>query len=135
MEHYLSDDGVLEFWSQDIHLKSKPRPRLSKGRVIMPREYMDWKKEIKNYLLANIPQLYSRKSTLYGSTRLVLEVAYNNTRADADNAVGGLMDAFNEVVWDDDRQVMELHVYKMPKAELTSCNFTARVYPQVDGRN
>lgn len=125
-----NESRVFEFWSFDLALKSKPRPRLSRGQhhVIMPREYMEWKKDIKNFLQSNIPELYSRKTTLYGPARLSVLVSYNNTRADVDNAAGGLMDAFNGVVWDDDRQVMELHVYKHTRKEIPM-NFYCIVSP------
>lgn len=120
---------VFELWSHDVPLKSKPRPRLAKGRVMMPVEYQQWKKDIGKFLWNNVPELYSRKTTLYGSTRLAIDIKYNNTRSDTDNAAGGLMDAFNAIIWDDDRQVIDLRIRKYTKAEMRDITFYIQVRP------
>lgn len=116
---------VLE--STDIPIRTKPRPRVTKWGTHMPREYQAWKQQIRHALDHQIQERFSGKFTLYGKEPVAVWMFVAATRGDADNAAGGLMDALTGVAWDDDRQVMELHIWKVPKKDLGGLHWKVKV--------
>lgn len=116
---------VLE--STDIPIRTKPRPRVTKWGTHMPREYQAWKQQIRHALDHQIQERFSGKFTLYGKEPVAVWMIVAATRGDADNAAGGLMDALTGVAWDDDRQVMELHIWKVPRKDLGGLHWKVKV--------
>lgn len=122
-----SASGLLVIESADIPIRTKPRPRVTRRGAHMPREYQMWKELIRQAVDHQIQERFSGKSTLYGKQPVAIWMMVAATRGDADNAAGGLMDAFTGCVWDDDRQVMELHIWKVPKKDLGGLHWKVKV--------
>lgn len=120
------EDGMLVLQSDDIPVRTKPRPRAGKWGIHMPREYQEWKKTIRHQIDMALVERFSNRQTLFQSDPVSLWLLVAAARGDADNAAGGLMDAFTGCVWDDDRQVMELHIWKVPK-KILGYHWKARI--------
>ena len=118
---------LLVIESADIPIRTKPRPKVTRRGTYMPREYQDWKATIRHALDHQIEERFSQRATLYGKAPVAVWMIVAATRGDADNAAGGLMDALTGVAWDDDRQVMELHIWKVPKKDLGGLHFKVKV--------
>lgn len=118
---------LLVIDSTDIPIRTKPRPRVTKWGTHMPREYQAWKQQIRHAMDHQIQERFSGKFTLYGKDPVAVWMFVAATRGDADNAAGGLMDALTGVAWDDDRQVMELHIWKVPKKDLGGLHWKVKV--------
>ncbi|MFZ9736994.1 MAG: RusA family crossover junction endodeoxyribonuclease [Prochlorotrichaceae cyanobacterium] len=128
--HWDAESQMLVIQSEDIPVRTKPRPRATKWGVHMPREYQEWKSLIRQAIDTTIEERYSKKQTLFGKEPVSMWLLVAATRGDADNAAGGIMDAFTGSVWNDDRQVMELHIWKVPKKQL-GYHWKCRVMPKI----
>lgn len=51
----------------------------------------------------------------YKNYKTLEDMAYKNT-GDIDNYIKAVLDALNEIVWADDRQIVEIHAYKHKSA-------------------
>lgn len=101
-----SDEHSPDYeFTLDVSLKSKARPRFSKGHAYLPKDYREWKKDcadrIKAYFSAHgWPQIsHARHLSL---------TFYGPARHDLDNLVGAVMDSGLknsswEGAWVDDR--------------------------------
>lgn len=85
--------------------------------VILTDEARNWK------LLANImaKNQWGYEPPLEGNIRV--DYYFCGSRLDADNGLKLLNDALNKIVWKDDRQITEMHVYvirkdKNPRVEI-----------------
>jgi Holliday junction resolvase RusA-like endonuclease len=55
-----------------------------------------------------------RKKVRFRNVKVMIHALTDNYRADADNIAKSLLDSLNEIVWKDDRQIGELHVWVRP---------------------
>ena len=102
----------MRVWLPDWYPKPKARPRVTNGHAYMPGGYTDWKNETRALLRTAAP------GHIPYAEPLALMVTYcyaKAPRGDADNLLGGLMDAGNGILWADDRHVRAL-VFSLVKA-------------------
>jgi len=90
----------------------KERPRLGKGHVYTPTKTTSYEHKVKVFALQAIRKhgswIVGTKLPLTLTLRVYFE---NNRRRDLDN-VAKCVDGLNGLVWHDDSQVHELHVYR-----------------------
>jgi Holliday junction resolvase RusA-like endonuclease len=55
-----------------------------------------------------------RKKVRLRNIKVLITALTDNDRADADNIAKSVLDALNEIVWKDDRQIGDLHVWVRP---------------------
>lgn len=98
----------------DVVPQPAPRPRVSKWGTYMPTSYKVYQKEI----TALLPVI---EAQFEGELAMKLEFVckpigkskYTTPMGDVDNFAKGVMDTMTDCGWwDDDRQVMDLHVSK-----------------------
>lgn len=115
----------------EFELTGKPiaqkRPRFSRGRIYNPMSIE--KTEVKNTLKYNIPKngLYFDSEQLLKiniifytplpkqcskAKKTALEGSFDKTRPDLDNYVKFYLDAFNEIIYEDDKNIVSLHAEK-----------------------
>ncbi len=99
--------------------KPKPRPRVTAKNTYMPKEYMQWKKDIADFIALQGPhrQLVRPLSLIvrFGSHDTFVELVEYDTdfvrskyvKGDIDNLLGGLMDALQdaELIMNDNQVV------------------------------
>jgi Holliday junction resolvase RusA-like endonuclease len=112
--------------------KSKARPRVTMRGTFMPKDYMDWKKRVRDFIKQSVGLVHFGRGPL--SMSLVLyKTSFHLTiesiaddhvylRGDVDNMAGGIMDAIQAAkgetgLYDNDSQVRELHVRVAGKDE------------------
>jgi len=82
-------------------------------------------------LYAPIPQSWSKRRTQEALNGEMLPIS----KPDIDNVIKGIFDACNGIVWDDDSQVVELHIAKRYSAnprvaiEVTSAGAVSQYMP------
>ena len=81
----------------------KKRPRVVRGHTFMPAEYEKWRSAIHLYLRAQRPPCVS------GPLAMAVLARYNGSRTtDVDNAIGGILDSADGVLFNNDRQICAL---------------------------
>lgn len=119
--------GTLE-----CRIQAKQRPRVFRGRGITPKATKDFEKLVSDW--AHI--LYKKKPSekpIRAVISLYFERAKSNKKQhhiqtpDVDNACKSILDAFNEIVWQDDKQIIDLQVNKY-FADHVVPSFTIVVY-------
>jgi len=102
----------------------KERPRLGKGHVYTPTKTTSYEHKVKVFALQAIRK---HGSWIVGTklpVTLTLRVYFENARRqDLDNILKAAADAGNGLIWHDDSQIAELHVYrgydaKRPRVEV-----------------
>jgi Holliday junction resolvase RusA-like endonuclease len=99
--------------------QGKQRPRLGKGgNIYTPAETRAYERRVKVLALQAVRSHESWPMATSLPVRVTLRLFFENSRRhDADNVAKAILDAGNGVVWKDDDQVAELHVYKCLDAE------------------
>jgi len=89
-----------------------PRPRVGQGRVYMPKRYVAALDDLRTRLLVDLRRRKQRPR-YRGPVRV--DVTFRVLRAgDVDNYCKTVLDALNEVVIEDDKQVLDLHGKLVP---------------------
>jgi crossover junction endodeoxyribonuclease RusA len=88
----------------------KGRPRLGKGRVYTPKRTKAQEEKIK--LFALLEMRVKRLKPFEGGICLDVEIVQKSRRGDIDNHVKLVSDALNGIVYVDDRQIDEIHVWR-----------------------
>lgn len=91
----------------DVAPVVKGRPRLGKGRTFTPQKTRDYEALI-GQLIA--PHVFEKNLTDNLFVYARFHVA-TQRRRDLDNLVKALLDGFNDVVYADDKQVVEMHTW------------------------
>lgn len=108
-------------------VRGKPRPRFSSrggyGRAYTPASYMKYERSIANaYTEAggkkfsgtvSVSIFIHRELPKSRPKRLLAEL--DTSKPDIDNVAKAVLDALNGVAYDDDKQVVSLHVTKLPR--------------------
>jgi crossover junction endodeoxyribonuclease RusA len=97
--------------------RPKPRPRVTKYGTYMPEGYVTYKAIVGACFRDRYPGDHLSTTEWWLSLEFHVRPT---TRGDCDNLAGGIMDALEGVVWDNDRQVQALHVrkiYDVPKGK------------------
>jgi len=103
--------------------KARPRVRIQAGKkahAYTPQRTKDWEARVKDAARAAM----AGQDPFSGPVAVELWIwRGDKRRADADNIEKAIGDACNEIVWDDDDQIVEMHRYKgldreNPRAEL-----------------
>jgi Holliday junction resolvase RusA-like endonuclease len=106
--------------------RGKSRPRFSKGRVYTPSETtayeelvaLSYRNEAKGYKFTSpvgvlIYALHKPpKKSKKVVEKMLREEILPTKRPDVDNVAKIILDGLNKVAWDDDTQVVELHIKK-----------------------
>lgn len=82
--------------------------RKGKRGIYMSEEGRAYKQEV---ALMAVGQM-EKAEPLLG--KVGVELRFYGARMDADNMTKALFDSLNGIVWGDDRQIIELHIYKLP---------------------
>jgi len=88
----------------------KGRPRLGKGRVYTPKRTKAQEEKIKSFAL--LEMRVKRLKPFEGRICLGVEVVQKSRRGDIDNHVKLVSDALNGIVYVDDEQIDEIHVWR-----------------------
>ena len=97
-----------------------PRPRVSGGRVYMPRRYVEKLDDLRGRFLVDLRRRRQRQR--YGGPVRV-DVTFSTARAgDVDNRAKTVLDALNGVVIEDDRQLLDLHARMVPARGSPGCH-------------
>ena len=103
--------------------KARPRVRIQAGQkahAYTPLRTRNWEAEVKD--AARV--VMGGRDPLAGPVGVELRIwRGDRRRVDADNIEKAIADACNEIVWDDDDQIVEMHRYKgldreNPRAEV-----------------
>lgn len=78
-----------------------------RGRRFLSKEGKDTKDAIAWEIRSQL-----KFEPLEGSVALTITFYFKNARMDIDNALKGLLDCMTGLIYRDDRQIVELHVYK-----------------------
>ena len=110
--------GQPKGWSLILPWEGKPkaRPRVTENGTYMPKEYVEWKEAIAEYVrLQNLPTLVGPLSLLSKFYKDRIEVMVSEGapprygQADVDNLSGGLMDALEDAgCYKNDIQIAQL---------------------------
>ncbi len=84
----------------------KARPRVSRGRAYTPKRTKDYEAHVKHHAL--LARSHARQKRATGSVKAVLTFRGANGNADLDNLAKSILDACNDVLWEDDRLVVDL---------------------------
>ena len=95
----------------DVRINATPIPwrRPAQGRagrrftdptIVAYREEIQW------------AMLGDRRSSEPTRERVAVSIVFHTNRGDLDNLAKVILDAGNGIAWDDDRQVVELHLYR-----------------------
>lgn len=107
----------------------KGRPRVGPARTVTPKRTKRYEKTVAAYAL----QARCRRIGWPLGARYAVTVNVYRARADGDldNFCKTVLDACNTVLWNDDRQVVELHAYRcdMAGAERTEVSAVVLEYP------
>lgn len=95
-EYHLRIEGVA---------RVKGRPRLGKNGVYTPEATRNWEELVGWEFVQR-----NGKPKLTGPIRV--EVFFHQKQADIDNLVKAILDALNQIAYEDDSQVVELHARK-----------------------
>jgi Holliday junction resolvase RusA-like endonuclease len=83
------------------------RPRMGQGRVYMPKRYVEAKEDLQRFLFTD---LVKRGSPRRYEGPVRVDLWFSVLRAgDLDNYAKTVLDALNDLVIKDDRQVVDLH--------------------------
>ena len=113
-------------------VRGKPRPRFSSrggyGRAYTPASYMKYERSIaKAYTetggkkfsgTVSVSIFIHRELPKSRPKRLLAEL--DTSKPDIDNVAKAVLDALNGVAYEDDRQVVSLHVTKLPRTRQES---------------
>jgi len=91
----------------DVAPVVKGRPRLGKGRTFTPQKTRDYEALIAQLIAPHVAQK-NLTDDLFVYARFHMAT---QRRRDLDNLVKALLDGFNDVVYADDKQVVEVHAY------------------------
>lgn len=80
--------------------------RTFQGRILLSREGRLYKEEVAAYALTQ------RLTPISGPVKLSLAVFRPQKRGDLDNTTKALLDALNGITWNDDSQIVEMHLYR-----------------------
>ena len=84
-----------------------PRPRVGQGRVYMPKRAVEARERLQGFLLQDLVKRHSPRR-YEGPVRV--DLWFSVLRAgDLDNYAKQVLDALNDLVLKDDRQVVDLH--------------------------
>lgn len=103
------------YYSVHIHGKAVPkgRPRFTRsGHVYTPKTTKDWEAKVKAAWVEKYPDV---KLTLPLQCWIYVTGAHV-AKKDVDNLAKSILDGLNGVAFNDDSQVYELHVSKIPGA-------------------
>ena len=93
-------------WRLPVRARVKPRPLVAVrgGHTRMPEGYMAWRELIRAYI-------FTPEQPRTGPLRMAILFRFKRKGAgDVDNLAGGIMDAFNGVIYQDDKQIEQLDV-------------------------
>ena len=109
---------------EDIFINCEPvpaaRPRVSKWGTYYPKKYKDFKAELVEKIKAEWNGAMKRALPITGPIALTIFIHCTKPRTskldypgpDVDNFAKAVMDAANGTVFEDDKQVIDLHVSK-----------------------
>jgi Holliday junction resolvase RusA-like endonuclease len=89
----------------------KGRPRLGKGRVYTPKRTKAQEEKIKLFALLEM-RVKRLLKPFEGRICLDVEIVQKSRRGDIDNHVKLVSDALNGIVYVDDEQIDEIHVWR-----------------------
>ena len=96
-----------------------PRPRVGRWGAYYPAKYSKWKEFFSAELRRVVEAERIVKSSGPIEVRLVLSATRPRTskldfpRPDVDNYAKSVLDASNKILWDDDSQIIHLHITKL----------------------
>ena len=101
----------------DIEPVAKQRPRFWNGRAVTPPKTREFEKTIKTmareqYKGEILTEPLSCRETFYLTRGKTVKRKYPSVGADLDNYLKSLLDALNGVVYEDDRQIIEIAAAK-----------------------
>lgn len=89
----------------------KGRPRVTKrGHAYTPKRTKDYEAHVKQHALMARASARQRKAV--GQCAVTIEVRKAHHAADLDNIGKAILDACNDILYEDDKQVTDLHIYK-----------------------
>ncbi len=83
--------------------------RYGKGRGFKPARVQEWEDAVTN--LARFAMRNTDMLTGHVAVELLFSLPHRR-RVDLDNLSKAVLDACNEIIWEDDRQVVDLHLRK-----------------------
>ena len=137
--------------------RGKGRPRFYRGHAVTPKATREYERDFaalwkggdptNEPVCVNIKSYYCVDSNANKATKLqmLLNKILPTKKPDIDNVIKIVLDSLNEVAYDDDKQVVELHAYKyyseIPRTEalvtkvdteeMSHREYTAKVYRNV----
>lgn len=105
-----------------VHIPGKPtgkaRPRFGKGTVYAEPKSKAREREIS--MLAKVAMIGRKPFTGAVRVNIHLWMADRMAKPDIDNAEKLILDAFNGIVWTDDKNVVEIHTTKHASKSLST---------------
>lgn len=91
--------------SFDLPVSTNKLYRRTRYTVVLTNEAMAWK----TYAQVMAKRQYEYNEPLKGA--LAVTYRFFGSRLDADNGIKILNDSCNNIIWCDDRQIIEMHIY------------------------
>ena len=91
--------------SFDLPVSTYQLYRRTRFTVVLTNEAMAWKQ----YAMVMARRQYEYNQPLEG--RLSVSCWYYGSKLDVDNGAKLILDSCNNIIWRDDRQIVELHLY------------------------
>ena len=124
----------MKIFSGTLECKVQPkqRPRVFRGHGYTPKETRDFEKLVSGWA----KKLYKKKPS-DKPLKVVIDMYFERAKSnkkkahtqtpDVDNAAKGILDSLNEIVWADDKQIVEIQLNKY-FADYVSPSFSIVVY-------
>ena len=124
---------MLMITLDDCQMKPKARPRVTANGTFMPGGYQDWRNETR---FAMVRAMQGRAPLAVPLSVTIQQASARRGRGDIDNMAGGILDAGNGVIWQDDRHIQALSVcwLQAPKDAAPSVVITVRHWNAKTGR-
>lgn len=117
---------TMTVWSQP---RPKTRPRVTQNGTYTTPELREWEKLLKTTALIRMRALGLKPYE--GAVEVEVTLGLLANRGDLDNYVKAVLDALNEVVFVDDRQVSRMAAVKLRRPDAPFCR--VKVTPLPDG--
>ena len=109
----LTSEAALEFFVPGLARAKQSFRYTGHGRGFTPARVKAWQSDVGWAAQQAIHRLPCNPFPISGDVAVdLIFLLGNNRRIDADNLSKAVLDALNGIAWEDDRQVIDLHLHK-----------------------